>query len=213
MNSTNASQTQSSPTDEPESSGSAGGVAGAKERIKSTARDAAEQVKTAASSTMAKAKEEAGKLAGERKRAAAERLGGYSSAIHDSAKSLEENDPNIAWFTHRAADRLQSVADYVRERDLSDLRSDAENLARRHPAVFFGGLFVAGLLVGNLLKARSNSSSRNLSETSTDSLEGQSGEGTIGAGMGDSPTEGSSYGTGGSSPSSFGSGTGSQMNT
>lgn len=157
MNSSNASPTQPYPTDT-ESGRSSGGLAGATQRIKSTARETADHVKQAASSTVARAKEEAGKIASDKRRVAAERIGGYSSAIHDSAKSLEEKDPNIAWFTHRAADRLQSVADYMRERDLRGLRSDAEGIARRHPAAFFGGLFVAGLLVGNLLKASAGGS-------------------------------------------------------
>ncbi|MEO6569049.1 MAG: hypothetical protein ABIO94_09840 [Opitutaceae bacterium] len=152
MNSTNTSQTEAIPAGESEPSGS-GGIAGAKQRIKVTARETVEQVKNATASTVNRAKEETGKIVSDKRRVAAEKIGGYSSAIHDSAKSLEGKDPNIAWFTHRAADRLQTVADYVRDRDMTDLRHDAEDVARRHPAVFFGGLFVAGLLIGNLLKA------------------------------------------------------------
>lgn len=128
---------------------------GAKAGLASTARDAAGQIKSAAGQTAARARDEAQRLAAEKKSTAAERIEGYSSAMHDSAKAFEEQDPNIAWFAHRAADRLHGVADYVRDRDFNDLRRDAEDIARRHPAVFFGGLFVAGLLLGNILKASS----------------------------------------------------------
>jgi hypothetical protein len=76
--------------------------------------------------------------------------------MHDTARSLEEQDPNIAWFTHRAADKIQGVADYVRSQDFRALRADAEDVARRHPAVFFGGLFLAGLMLGNVAKAGRN---------------------------------------------------------
>lgn len=155
MNSSNPSQIQPNPTGESELSSEASGVAGTKQRLKESARETVDQVKQAAGATASRVKEEAGRLASEKKRTAAEKLGGYSNAIHDSAKSLEEKDPNIAWFTHRAADRLQGVADYVRERDFGALRRDAEDVARRHPLAFFGGLFVAGLVVGNLLKASS----------------------------------------------------------
>jgi len=158
MNSSNPSQTQPNPIGESEPAG------GAKQRIKTTARETVEQVRNAASSTMARAKEESGRIAEDKRQEAADRLGNYSSAIHDSAKSLEEKDPNIAWFTHRAADRLQGVADYVRGRDLRDLRNDAADLARRHPAAFFGGLFVAGLVVGNLLKASSVTAGNRLAD-------------------------------------------------
>ncbi len=137
------------PGTEPASSG----VVNPRQNITASARDAAAHLKSAASDTAARARDEVQRLAADKKSDAAERLGGYSSAIHESARSLEEKDPNLAWFTHRAADRLQGVADYVRDRDFQDLRHDAEDVARRHPALFFGGLFVAGLLVGNLLKA------------------------------------------------------------
>lgn len=130
----------------------------AREKVAQTARDAAAKIKSTAGETAARAKEEAGRLGRDKKEQAASRVGGYSSALHESAKSFEEQDPNIAWFTHQAADRLQGVADYMRNRDFAGLRVDAENVARRHPAVFFGGMFVAGLVLGNILKASQRSS-------------------------------------------------------
>lgn len=132
---------------------SGGTLTDTKQAVAQTARDAASKVKGAASTTLSRAREEAERVAREKKEEAARRIGSYSSAIHESARSFEEQDPNIAWFTHRAADRLQGVADYVRTRDFMGLRDDAANVARRHPAVFFGGMFVAGLLLGNLVKA------------------------------------------------------------
>lgn len=128
-------------------------VAGARQSIAQTARDATAKIKSAAGETATRARAEVGRVAQDKKDRTAERVGSYGSALHESAKSLEENDPNIAWLAHRAADRLQSVADYVRESDFGRLRSDAEDVARRHPAAFFGGLFVAGLVLGNVLKA------------------------------------------------------------
>lgn len=136
-------------------SGTTGTIAQAKEKISTTARDTAARIKSAAGDTANRAKEEATRFASETKEGTASRIGGVSSAIHESAKSLEEQDPNIAWATHRLAEKIQGVADYVRDRDFAGLRADAENLARRHPLAFFGGLFVAGLVVGNLLKAHS----------------------------------------------------------
>ena len=124
-----------------------------KDKIVQTARETATKVKDTASSTALRAKEEASRYATEKKEVTANRIGSYSTAIHDTARSLEEKDPNIAWFTHQAADRLQGIADYMRNRDFSALRQDAENLARRHPATFFGGMFLAGLIVGNIVKA------------------------------------------------------------
>lgn len=129
--------------------------------VAQTAQDAASKIGTMASETAARAKASAGKIATERKDSAAERVEAYGSAIHDSAKSLEEKDPNIAWLTHQAADRLEGVASYMKTRDLRGLREDAENLARRHPAAFFGGMCIAGLVLGSVIRAgRSAASSQ-----------------------------------------------------
>lgn len=142
-------------------------LAETKTQIAQTARDAATKVKGAASTAAARAKEEAERFASDKKETAAGRIGNYSSAIHETARSLEEKDPNIAWFTHQAADKLQGVADYMRHRDLSNLRQDVEDIARRHPAAFFGGMFLVGLLAGNVVKA----SQRKLDESPQNSLE------------------------------------------
>lgn len=147
-------QTVSAPAGESEAgAGSGGAIAQAKESVTQTARETAAKLKGAATETAGRAKAGVEKMATEKKEDAAERLGNYSAAIDESARALEEKDPNIAWLTHQAAERLRHVSEYIRGRDFVALRQDAENLARRHPAAFFGGMFVAGLVVGNLLKA------------------------------------------------------------
>jgi hypothetical protein len=135
-----------------------GNLAQARQTIVETAKETAADLKSAATDTATKAKASVEKMAQEKKENAARRIGGYGSAIHESAKSLEEKDPNIAFFTHRAADKLESVADYIRGRDFGSLKVDAEDLVRRHPAAFFGGMFVAGLVLGNVLKASQRAS-------------------------------------------------------
>ena len=136
-------------------SATTGSLAQAKTSVTTAARETAARIKSAASETAGRAKETAQRYASDAKSGAADRIGGYSNAIHQSAKSLEQQDPNIAWATHRAADKLQQLADYVRDRDFDELKADAEDIARRHPVAFFGGMLIAGLVVGNLLKARS----------------------------------------------------------
>jgi hypothetical protein len=125
----------------------------AKTGVTQAARETASKVRSAVSTTAARAREEAARIAAEKKNTAVDRISRYSSAIHDSARELEEKDPNIAWFTHRAADKLQGAADYMRRRDFAGIRYDAEDAARQHPAIFFGGMFLAGLILGNVVKA------------------------------------------------------------
>lgn len=131
-----------------------GSIAQAKSSVTTAARETAARIKSAAGETASRAKESAQRFASDTKRTTADRLGGYGSAIHESAKSFEQQDPNIAWATHRVADKLQQFADYVRTSDFDDLKADAEDVARRHPVAFFGGMLIAGLVIGNLLKAR-----------------------------------------------------------
>lgn len=145
-----------------------GTLAESKDKLAATARNAATKVKSAAVDTASKAKDQATRIATEKKDTTAGRLDDYGSAIHESARALEDTDPNIAWFTHRAADRLQGAADYVRSRDLTGLRDDAERIARRHPAIFFGAMFMGGLLVGNLVKASRRKLDRDMADEEPD---------------------------------------------
>lgn len=51
------------------------------------------------------------------------------------------------------ADQLSDAASAVRSADLSSLRNEAEAVARKHPALFFGAAALAGFAVARALKA------------------------------------------------------------
>jgi hypothetical protein len=156
MNPSTLSSSLRAPAGDSEPGGGAAGtgtMAQAKQAIKRTASNAASSLKAAAADTSTKVKDQAGRIAGEKRDTVASKLDEYTAGLHESARAFEQKDPNIAYFTQRAADRLQGVADYVRTRDFVSLRSDAEGIARQHPAAFFGGMFIAGLILGNVLKS------------------------------------------------------------
>jgi hypothetical protein len=48
---------------------------------------------------------------------------------------------------------VERVANYLRERDFHQLVNDAEDFARRSPAVFLGSAFVLGLAASRFLKS------------------------------------------------------------
>ena len=147
-------------TPEPGSSRPAETTAG----IKGSLREARESLKSKASAATAQAKEHGQEYLQQNKARAADRLQDYSESVRETAERFErERDPNIAHYTSLMADKLERAAAYVRERDFRDLRRDAEELARRHPAVFFGGMFVTGLALARFFKA------------STDRLDSESG--------------------------------------
>lgn len=118
-----------------------------------TVREALGKGRQAARGALSDAKERVGRVVLDQKGMAADRVGGYSSAVRETARSLEQEDPNVAHFARQAADRIESVADYLRESDFNRIRQDAEGVARRHPALFMGGMILAGLVLGNLAKA------------------------------------------------------------
>jgi hypothetical protein len=167
MNSLHVSHRPCGPAGEESYGGGDAGESGKFSEARQSVRDATHQIKTAASDTAARAKETAERAILEKRDEAAGKIGRYSSALHDSARSFEGEDPNIAWFTHQAADRLQRVADYVRTCNYSRFSNDVENVARRNPGLFFGGMFAAGLLAGNLVKA----SRRRMDDEDTESFE------------------------------------------
>jgi hypothetical protein len=133
---------------------SASGPAGRDDPSGSGFRATAEKARQAAGKVATQAKDKAAQVADEQKGTAADKLGGYSSRLRAAARvAEEEEDPNIAYFAERAADRLESAADYVRTADLGRMKHDATDVARRHPALFMGGMLVAGLVLGSLAKA------------------------------------------------------------
>lgn len=135
----------------------------------STSGDARKpKVPRAAGQALDQAKEKISSAAGQGKDAAAGKIGGYSDRLRATARSAEQEDPNIAHFANTAADRLQQAADYVRDSDFSRIRQDAADIAHRHPVLFMSGMFVGGLVLSYLVKA----SVQTLREDSNDNSDG-----------------------------------------
>ena len=119
------------------------------------------------SSTMDQAKNEAGRLTQvartrtvsyieERKSLLAENVGGMASAVRGAAEQFDEHgNAAVADYIHRAADGLERLSETVRSRDLSSLMGDAEDFARRQPAVFIGAGVAVGFLLARFLRSSS----------------------------------------------------------
>jgi hypothetical protein len=85
---------------------------------------------------------------------ARQRLDGVARALRNASSSLEQ-DPMSA-TVRRVAERLEGVSRTLGERDLSGVLHDAEEYARREPAVFVGGAFALGFALSRFLKASSD---------------------------------------------------------
>lgn len=95
-------------------------------------------------------------LIGKQKDQAVERLGGVAGALREVGNRLQDEDgAGFGEYAVRAADQVDRLSGYLRDRDFKTFVRDTESFARRHPDVFLGGTFVAGLVLARFLKSSS----------------------------------------------------------
>ena len=127
--------------------GEGGGGAG---RTGSVVKDAKNAIGEAAEGLKARA---AGAV-DEGKGTAAQTLGTVAGALRGAAQDLQQGEvAALGTYAQSAAEQLDKVAGYLREKDLKGLTRDAETFARRHPEVFLGGAFLAGILAARFIKS------------------------------------------------------------
>lgn len=125
-----------------EAGGHTGGGAGdVKKQVQETAAHLKEQAREAVSGMASKASE------------AVSRVGEKLSTL---TGSLREQMSEGGAALHSAAgaftSRFEEGRDYLREHDLSDIRSEAVSLVRRHPVPAMLAVFGLGLLLGSALR-------------------------------------------------------------
>jgi hypothetical protein len=88
------------------------------------------------------------------KQRAADGLGSVANAIRKTGEHLREEDQGaFTEYFDRAARQVEIASDYLQRRSLGQVIGDVEQFARREPALFLGGAFVAGLIGGRFLKS------------------------------------------------------------
>jgi hypothetical protein len=81
-------------------------------------------------------------------------LGRIAGAVRESTQKLrDERHDTIAGYIDQAADRIERVSQQLRDKDINELVSDMQRLARRQPAVFIGSAFALGVLGARFLKS------------------------------------------------------------
>lgn len=134
------------------------------QQVKEGAQHLKSQVGQQAADAARQLREKGQSLLGEQKTRAAASLEGVGKAIHDAGSRLEREDDNtLASYVHGAADQVQVLADYLKNKQVEDLYQDTCNLARRRPELFVGGMFVAGLLLARFAKSSSPARSHSVS--------------------------------------------------
>ncbi|APX90436.1 hypothetical protein BV394_12440 [Brevirhabdus pacifica] len=154
------------------SSSAQGGATADKGLTRDTAKqavsDAAEEAKSHASNLADKARDEARTLAGDAKSMAHDRAESYKNtaaneagkvadALRKASDDLRDGSPQERAVSEIAAG-LAGVADTIRDRDISDLITDATDFARRNPAAFLGGAALLGFAASRFAKASGSNS-------------------------------------------------------
>jgi hypothetical protein len=88
---------------------------------------------------------------------ATESLGTIARAVRDTSQPLRTHQQDtIAQYVEQAADQIDRFSARLRDRDVTELIDDAQQFARRQPALFVGAAFAAGVIAARFLKSSSD---------------------------------------------------------
>jgi hypothetical protein len=88
------------------------------------------------------------------KNRATEGIGSVAQAVRQSTQHLRDNQhETIAQYVDQAANQLEQFSNRLKDKDINELMRDAQQLARRRPALFIGSAFAVGLFGARFLKS------------------------------------------------------------
>lgn len=158
--------------------------------VKEKAAAVKDEAKARAGEMVDRAKQRATEAVNDQKGRVAAQIGGVASALREGTRKLRESDAAaVAPWADEAADRIESVGNYIRDKNAGDMAQDVQGFARRHPEVFIGGAVLLGFAVARFLK----SSARGTGEGEeygygTGSEEDEYGDGQLGLAGAGPPT-------------------------
>lgn len=124
------------------------------ERLKQMGRETKDRAAQAARQTTSQVRDRATEAVAQQKNRLAEEVSVFGLALHRAAETLESNDDKVAGqYAHKAADWIDGIANFLREKDVTAMTRTCGDFTRRHPEVVLGGLFLAGVSVARFLKA------------------------------------------------------------
>jgi len=88
------------------------------------------------------------------KNRATDGIGTVAQAVRQTSQQLRtQQHDTIANYIDQAANQLEQFSTRLRDKDIGELVRDAQQFARRQPAVFIGSAFAIGLLGARFLKS------------------------------------------------------------
>jgi hypothetical protein len=121
------------------------GVASAANEVKEKLGETAERVQQSAKSQLS-----------DRKDQVADSMDNVASALRNTGEQLRGEDTSfVGDYVNKAADKVSSLSQHLRDNDLDGLLRETEDFARRQPALFLGGAFALGVITARFLKSSS----------------------------------------------------------
>jgi len=114
-----------------------------------------DQAKQTAGGMVEQAKEQVSSRLTDQISQTAEGLHYASEELRRAGQQLRQREPSmpIAQYADRAAEQIDRVSSYLRNKDLDMLANDVQRFAREKPAMFIGSAFGIGLVAARFLKS------------------------------------------------------------
>lgn len=163
------------------SGGARGAMSQARESAASTGRDLLDR----AVEKKDELKQRATSAVDDQRMSAVGRVDAISRALHGAASSLRDSgETQLSSWVEQAAGQVERVVGYMQGKPADGMLHDFEDLARRNPALFLGGTYLAGMAVGRFLRASAPQPSMNEGTGALEGLDdGASGAPWTGVGL------------------------------
>ena len=115
-------------------------------------QDVAEQATQVAGAAMEKVGEQAKQTASTQKDRIADGLDATANAIRQTGQSVKQEQPMVADYAEKAALRVDRVSGYLRQHDVDEVISDAQEYARANKGIFIAGTLLLGFMTARLFK-------------------------------------------------------------
>ena len=123
-------------------------------KLKSTVNEAAEEARVKAAEVTDEIKQQAHSTASSQKAKTADRIDGVASSLRQTGRELRSHDEEtFAQYADTAAEQIERVSGYLKDRDISELMHEVKRFAHRQPEVFLAGSLAVGFLLGRFLRS------------------------------------------------------------
>jgi len=145
---------QSGGANVPPNQGTAGS-GGVREQIGEQVGPAADKVQEKAGQAFGQVRQQVTSQLDSQKDKAAEGLTQAADAVRKTTEQLRQQEQMgaVANYAEDAAETIERLAGFLRERDMSQLMSETERFARQRPTMFLASAFTLGLVAARFLKS------------------------------------------------------------